>query len=280
MYMLQDANYNIVALTDGSGNVLEQYAWEPYGTQAATDTMATPAPDNRVGHQGLFYYGFGTSGLYYNRNRWYSPTLGRFTTKDPNETALAVVGAMVSNGRVLYSLIESLDGELYYDDGLNLYGRARCNPLRWTDSSGLLVLQLVDSVFGANLQSRKAQSDLAAYDWVARGMAGVGLALFVAIYQDAIFEAIVLTGMMVHDFADFDPTRVKHPSSRWWNDNKIDPEKVKEAYDVPHGGDLVYDTETEVVGYQPRGEPANKSVPLDGNPTVDDLGNDETLHPD
>ncbi len=93
-YVLQDANYNVVALTDTLGGVMQQYAWDPYGSPAASDQLVTAAATNRLGHQGLFFYAFDGSGLtpnskglYYNRNRWYSPKLGRFTTPDPNGTA-------------------------------------------------------------------------------------------------------------------------------------------------------------------------------------------------
>ncbi len=129
MYMLQDANYNVVALTNDTGGVLEQYAWEPYGTRAAIDTIGTPAPDNRVGHQGLFYYSFGIDGLYYNRNRWYSPTLGRFTTKDPNEAGQLVVGALAMNGGAMDALLNGFGAGGHYRDGMNLYAYLGSNPL-------------------------------------------------------------------------------------------------------------------------------------------------------
>jgi hypothetical protein len=35
--------------------VLEQYTWEPYGELAAIDRSENPHPNNRVGHQGLFF---------------------------------------------------------------------------------------------------------------------------------------------------------------------------------------------------------------------------------
>ncbi|HOW71179.1 MAG TPA: hypothetical protein PKY77_11305 [Phycisphaerae bacterium] len=44
MYMLQDANYNVMALVDATGGVLEQYQWDPYGTLVSKQTTASPAP--------------------------------------------------------------------------------------------------------------------------------------------------------------------------------------------------------------------------------------------
>jgi hypothetical protein len=99
VYMLQDANYNVVGLLSGSGTVREQYTWEPYGTLGAVDSMVSPRPDNRVGHQGLFFYRFdgaslavGARGLYYMRNRWYDPRDGGFMDRDPRATGLSLLG--------------------------------------------------------------------------------------------------------------------------------------------------------------------------------------------
>jgi hypothetical protein len=54
-WFLQDANYNVVALLNEDGEVLEQYTWEPYGEPAAIDRVDPDHPNNRVGHQGLFF---------------------------------------------------------------------------------------------------------------------------------------------------------------------------------------------------------------------------------
>ncbi len=61
MYMLQDANLNVVGLVAGPapstvtwqpvGTLLEQYVYEPYGKVAKSDTFHDH-PVNRVGHQG------------------------------------------------------------------------------------------------------------------------------------------------------------------------------------------------------------------------------------
>lgn len=99
-YVVQDANYNVVALVAGnsytdangtqvaSGQVLTQYTWSPYGELLKAEQFAS-MPDNRLGHQGLFVDRLDGSGLllslqpdtpdlYYNRNRTYHPGLGRF----------------------------------------------------------------------------------------------------------------------------------------------------------------------------------------------------------
>ena len=80
--------------TTGGPQVLSQYQYEPYGLVAAADNGPGVNDDteNTAGHQGLFFHRLntgvpslspGAAGLYYNRNRWYAPHLGRFLTRDP-----------------------------------------------------------------------------------------------------------------------------------------------------------------------------------------------------
>jgi hypothetical protein len=156
MYVLQDANYNVVALVATNGNLLEQYAYEPYGTLAARDDFGNHAV-NRVGHQGLFFerfdgtYADGTLdiappgaalgpigiGLYFARNRFYGPGIGRWTTADPNETGLPIVAALAMNGSVVDASFSAFDSTGLYWSGFNLYHYERSNPTHRTDALGL-----------------------------------------------------------------------------------------------------------------------------------------------
>ncbi|MBN1491741.1 MAG: hypothetical protein JXA69_17645, partial [Phycisphaerae bacterium] len=142
-YMLQDGNYNVVALIDASGTVVEQYAYRPYGSLVAVDSLGT-APVNTAGHQGLFYerlggqgLAVGATGFYYNRNRFYSPALGRFLQRDPNETAMPLLTAMGMNGQTLANLFGAFDPEMHFADGMNLYLYLGANPLNGFDPLGL-----------------------------------------------------------------------------------------------------------------------------------------------
>ncbi len=146
-WVVQDANYNVVALLDNTGQVIEQYVWEPYGSVLNVDTLANPPPPNRIGHQGLFFYRLdgnpasdpalapAAAGLYYNRNRWYDPNLGRFTTRDPNESGLLVLSALARNGNKLSLLIGAFNAQGHFGNGMNLF--ARGNPIRGRDPLGL-----------------------------------------------------------------------------------------------------------------------------------------------
>jgi len=156
--MHQDANYNVVALTAGSGHpdgqggtldegtLLEQYAYEPYGVVLVAESFASHAV-NRVGHQGLFFERYdGTSfrqtvsptenGLYYNRNRFYDPSLGRFIQRDPNETGIPIIAALAMNGQAVDVLLSGFDPEAVYAFGLNLYEYVGSNPVVRVDPSG------------------------------------------------------------------------------------------------------------------------------------------------
>lgn len=71
-------------------------------------------------------------GLYYARNRWYSPELGRFITRDPNATAAPIVTATPLLD------IPSFSPQSHYGNGLNLYPVAQANPVVRIDPLGLV----------------------------------------------------------------------------------------------------------------------------------------------
>ena len=144
VFVLQDANLNVVALSDIDDFLLEQYAYEPYGVLVSAENFR-PHAVNRIGHQGLFFERFDgaysdltvdvtNAGLYYNRNRFYSPTLGRFIQRDPNESALPIMAAMAMNGESWSIVTGGLDAQALYGDGMNLYAY-RC-VFGWSGSNG------------------------------------------------------------------------------------------------------------------------------------------------
>jgi len=167
MYMLQDGNLNVVGLTAGPstanptlypwpsvGTLLEQYVYEPYGKVVKSDNFNHGHPVNRVGHQGLFFerydaeFGHHTLaenalGLYYNRNRFYHPGLGRFTTRDPNETGMPVLTALAMNATSIDVFFGGFNGQSLYGDGMNLYEYENSNPVNATDPTGLYVQLLL-----------------------------------------------------------------------------------------------------------------------------------------
>lgn len=89
LYACQDANFNLTAVTDTSGTVIERYVFTPYGTRTIMNTswssISSSAFEWEVGHQGLMYED--SAGLIYNRARWLNPLCGAFLNRDPVQYA-------------------------------------------------------------------------------------------------------------------------------------------------------------------------------------------------
>ncbi len=107
-----DALGSVVALTDGMGNLVEQYDYDVYGAPSIWDGEGNPLAQSAIGNPYLFTgrrYD-PESGNYYYRARIYSPALGRFLSLDPLGLAAA---------------------------DPNLYRYVNNNPVNFTDPLGL-----------------------------------------------------------------------------------------------------------------------------------------------
>jgi RHS repeat-associated protein len=86
IWVQQDANWNVTALVNGSGSVVERYAYDPYGTvvvlSSAWGSLSGSSYAWIYGHQGGRLDT--TTGLYGYRNRDLSPALGRWVEVDPS----------------------------------------------------------------------------------------------------------------------------------------------------------------------------------------------------
>ncbi|MDB4884655.1 MAG: RhsA [Gemmatimonadetes bacterium] len=103
LYYLTDASSNVRALVNGSNQTVNAYEYSPAGRLlSATEPVGQP-----------FHFAGREldpeSQLYYNRARYYDPSLGRFISEDP----IGLAG------------------------GVNPYVYARNNPVDYTDPSGL-----------------------------------------------------------------------------------------------------------------------------------------------
>jgi RHS repeat-associated protein len=76
-YFAKDALGSIREMVDASGNVVSEYAYTPYG-QVVKLLEAVPADFQFNG-----YYFNSRNGLNLTLNRAYSPSLGRFISRDP-----------------------------------------------------------------------------------------------------------------------------------------------------------------------------------------------------
>jgi RHS repeat-associated protein len=82
-YYVEDANGSIVAITDRNGTVDNTYTYDPYGAIMTTGGIGT-AP-NSFGFDGGFQ---SQDGLYHFGDRYYNPTTGSWTQRDPLASAL------------------------------------------------------------------------------------------------------------------------------------------------------------------------------------------------
>ncbi len=114
-YYLTDANFNVTALADAAGEVIERYVYTPYGQRTLfnADYNSPAVYDNDIAFTG--YRLDIESGLYYAPYRYQHPVLGLFITRDP----------------------------LGYVDGMNLYGYVGNRPVGWVDPFGLILLPLL-----------------------------------------------------------------------------------------------------------------------------------------
>ena len=85
LYVAQDANFDVTATINGtSGAVVNRFVYTPYGQRTVlSSSWNASTTDFVLGHQGLVLDT--ESSLYYNRARYYHPTLGRFLQRDPLE---------------------------------------------------------------------------------------------------------------------------------------------------------------------------------------------------
>lgn len=126
----KDAQGNIIALLDSSGNVVVKYVYDAWGNHAVLDANGADITDvNHIGvlnpfrYRGYFYDV--ETGLYYLQTRYYDPEIGRFITIDG---------------------IEYLDPETI--NGLNLYAYCGNNPVMYTDPTGTFLIGLLLAIGG------------------------------------------------------------------------------------------------------------------------------------
>lgn len=106
-YYHYDGLGSTVAITDENAQIVNAYAYSPYGLVGSQETVENPF--QYVGRFGVMAEG---NGLYYMRARYYDPEVGRFINKDP----------------------------IGYTEDINLYRYVVSNPVNWIDPAGLIPL--------------------------------------------------------------------------------------------------------------------------------------------
>ena len=85
LYSLPDLRYSVMALADDTGDVVERFAYDAYGSTSVMDSLFVSRSSSNYDWEFL-YTGRREdleTGLYYFRARYYSAQLGRFISRDP-----------------------------------------------------------------------------------------------------------------------------------------------------------------------------------------------------
>ncbi len=102
---LHDGLGSVVALTNGSGSVANSYAYDPYGnTTSSTGTVANP-------FRFIGAVWDSSTGLYKMGERYYDPSVGRFTQEDPLGDEYQYVGDNPINAVDPSGLCEAEEGD-------------------------------------------------------------------------------------------------------------------------------------------------------------------------
>ncbi len=140
----QDANWDTTAVvgynaTSGTWNVVQRYTYSPYGTITVLNADWSTPPTGTQPLVDNLYQGMTldpVTGLYYERNRNYSPSLGTWTSQDP----------------------------LKYINGANTYQFELGGPIGTTDPSGTKTTPLIPppgkSTVGGNVSPQGASIHL------------------------------------------------------------------------------------------------------------------------
>ena len=91
LYFTQDANWDTTAVIDynatsGTWGVVQRYVYSPYGTITILNADWSATPTGTMPLVNNLFQGMANdpiTGLYYERARWYSPSLGTWISQDP-----------------------------------------------------------------------------------------------------------------------------------------------------------------------------------------------------
>ncbi|MBX3360286.1 MAG: hypothetical protein KF912_10440 [Phycisphaeraceae bacterium] len=160
-WVIQDGGGDVVAVCDvGMGtapiaDIAGQWVYDAYGEVLVADHLL-PFPQMHLGHKGIFIdrldvavvdssgnesprlVPFGHT-ICHNRNRLYSPQLGRFFQLDPNATAMALLVTAAYHGQSIGRPAFGFDVEALYADGMSIYEYTQSNPVTNSDPLGLFV---------------------------------------------------------------------------------------------------------------------------------------------
>jgi RHS repeat-associated protein len=111
LYSLADPNWNVIAISDSTGDIQERYVYDAFGKQNIFNANFTAKADTEFNWNRAFTGQVidSETGWMLYRNRYYSTEFGRFVNRDPIE----------------------------YESGLNLYRYVNNNTQNYLDPDGL-----------------------------------------------------------------------------------------------------------------------------------------------
>jgi len=215
-YYLHNHLYSSVALTDSSGTVVERYEYDVYGKFHVLDPNFSDDADNTSDFENPYLFtgrrvdilDNSSLTIQYNRNRYYSPQMGRWLTPEP----LGITPNPQKPNRW------GIRGQ--YIDGISLYQYITSNPLCRTDALGLRPYFSVGAYLGLGA-SASVNSDIDEEDCCCKDTGklikygkkklyvsldvhagiGVGLrAVFGGAGVDAVWQGPGLTGTVSGEF--------------------------------------------------------------------------------
>ena len=159
-YYVQNAHGDVVALTNGAGEITKTYAYDPFGAEKNIDLA-----DNNPFRYCSEYYDKGIDKIYL-RARTYDPTMGRFTQQDPYWEISSLANSVAIEQAEKFNVVDiqekNNDSEQAYGtfakyakpikekcgvlfeiqdenftESINKYIYARNNPVSFFDSSGM-----------------------------------------------------------------------------------------------------------------------------------------------
>jgi RHS repeat-associated protein len=142
--------YSVAALTDAAGQVVERFTYDAYGKQKITDASGNVIRSkSAVGWDRGFtgYVADNETGLAYARSRMYSPTLGRFASRDSYSKEGFKQMLRLNAVTPLKASQMALD---VYRDGYCMYG-AYFVP-NGTDPYGLITKEEVEKLFKKEME--------------------------------------------------------------------------------------------------------------------------------
>ncbi len=163
---LKDALGSTIALVDSSGTVQTSYIYNPFGGTSVTGSSNS----NEFQYTGRENEG---NGLYFYRNRYYSPLLGRFISEDPAA------------------------------DGLNFYAYADDDPIDFSDPFGLAAAPATAPVIvrqGIRIVARNCGVACRGMGW--GGLAAVAIATVGLVRELDVAEAEIDWAIALHNRDD------------------------------------------------------------------------------